>query len=113
MPKSFLELSDADEFVDVPPDAMRKTLIEVGLPDWQADGLIEDYAHYSRSEAAEVTTGVRDATGRPPRSFDDFACDYAYAFLRPSRKRNRRRLAQYQPHYTGLNPLDSRAPARR
>lgn len=71
------------EFVDVPPDAMRKTLIEVGLPDWQADGLIEDYAHYSRSEAAEVTTGVRDATGRPPRSFDDFACDYAYAFSTP------------------------------
>ena len=36
------------DFVEVPPDAMRKTLIDVGLPVWQADGLIEDYAHYSR-----------------------------------------------------------------
>jgi uncharacterized protein YbjT (DUF2867 family) len=72
------------EFVDVPPDAMRKALIEVGLPVWQADGVIEDYVHYSRSEAAEVTTGVRDATGRLPRCFDDFASDYAYAFSTPA-----------------------------
>jgi hypothetical protein len=74
------------DFVDVPPDAMRKTLIKVGLPVWQADGLIEDYAHYSRGEAAEVTTGVQDATGRPPRSFDYFANDYAHAFSTPSEK---------------------------
>ena len=72
------------EFVDVPPDAMRKALIEVGLPVWHADGVVEDYAHYSRSEAAEVTTGVRDATGRLPRCFDDFASDYAYAFSTPA-----------------------------
>jgi len=59
---------------------MRETLIKVGLPVWQADGLIEDYAHYSRSEAAEVTTRVQHATGRPPRSFDEFANDYAQVF---------------------------------
>lgn len=33
---------------------------------WQADGLIEDYAHYSRGEASEVATGVQDATGKLP-----------------------------------------------
>jgi uncharacterized protein YbjT (DUF2867 family) len=71
------------DFVDIPPDAMREMLIKVGLPAWQADGLIEDYAHYARGEAAEVTTGVQDATGRPPRSFDDFARDYAHAFSTP------------------------------
>ena len=31
-----------------PPDTV------CGGPDWQADGLIEDYAHYSRGEASEV-----------------------------------------------------------
>jgi uncharacterized protein YbjT (DUF2867 family) len=64
------------DFVDVPPETMRETLIKVGLPGWQAD----DYAHYSLSEAAEVTTGVQDATGRPSRSFDEFANDYAHVF---------------------------------
>lgn len=68
------------QFEDVPPRAMRETLIAVGFPDWQADGLIEDYAHYSRGEASTVETGVYDATGKPPRSFEDFACDYAPAF---------------------------------
>jgi len=70
---------------------MRETLIKIGLPIWQADGLIEDYAHYSRSEAAEVTTEVQDATGRPPRSFDDFASDYAQAFSPHKRSRRRAR----------------------
>lgn len=68
------------QFVDVLPEAMREALVAAGLPDWQADGLIEDYAHYARGEAGEVTTGVLNATGKTPRTFDDFARDYAPFF---------------------------------
>lgn len=68
------------EFVDVLPEAMRQALTGAGLPVWQADGLIEDHAHYSRGEAAEVTSSVQEVTGKPPRSFDDFAREYAHAF---------------------------------
>jgi uncharacterized protein YbjT (DUF2867 family) len=68
-------------FVDIAPEAMREALARLGMPDWQADGLIEDYAHYRRGEAAAVTTGVRDATGSEPRRFAQFAADYAAAFL--------------------------------
>ncbi|MEU3767215.1 SDR family oxidoreductase [Amycolatopsis keratiniphila] len=50
------------------------------LPPWQVDGLIEDYAHYSRGEAAEVHTSVADLTGNPARDVTDFARDYAAAF---------------------------------
>ncbi len=67
-------------FVNVPPDAMRAALLGAGFPEWQADGLIEDYAHYRRGEASAVTTGVKDATGRSPRAFAEFARDYAPAF---------------------------------
>lgn len=67
-------------FVDVPPDAMRAALLGFGFPEWQAEGLIEDYAHYSRGEVAEIASGIVDATGEPPRIFDDFARDYAPAF---------------------------------
>jgi uncharacterized protein YbjT (DUF2867 family) len=70
------------EFVDVPPDAMRGALIGVGLPPWQADGLLEDYAHYRRGEASAVASGVQDVTGQAARSFADFARDYAPAFSR-------------------------------
>ncbi|UQA58605.1 SDR family oxidoreductase [Polyangium aurulentum] len=66
-------------FVNVPEAAMRGALLGAGLPEWQADGLLEDYAHYRRGEAATVTSGVKDATGRAPRTFSTFANDYAQA----------------------------------
>lgn len=42
------------------------TLLDVGLPRWQVDGLIEDYAHYRRGEASTIAMGVQDATGVDP-----------------------------------------------
>jgi uncharacterized protein YbjT (DUF2867 family) len=67
-------------FVDVPSEDMRGALLNAGLPIWQAEGLIEDYAHYRRGEASTISSGVKDATGGPPRSFQVFARDYAQAF---------------------------------
>lgn len=67
-------------FIDIAPEAMRQALLQFGFPVWQADGLIEDYAHYSRNEAAAIESGVQDATGQSPRSFADFARDYAPTF---------------------------------
>jgi uncharacterized protein YbjT (DUF2867 family) len=67
-------------FVDVPPAAMRDALLGSGLPPWQADGLVEDYAHYRRGEASSIASGVRDATGVAPRTFAAFAHDYAHIF---------------------------------
>jgi len=59
---------------------MRSALVDLGFPAWQADGLFEEFAMYRRGEAAEVESGVREALGRPPRSFDEFARDYASLF---------------------------------
>lgn len=67
-------------FVDVPDAAMRDALGAMHMAAWQADGLIEDYAHYRRGEASAVATGVRDVTGRAPRSFVEFVRDHAGAF---------------------------------
>ncbi|MBV8452723.1 MAG: SDR family oxidoreductase [Deltaproteobacteria bacterium] len=67
-------------FINVSSDAMREALLRVGLPPWQVDGLVEDYAHYRRGEASAVTSGVLDATGQPPRTFAAFARDYASEF---------------------------------
>ena len=68
-------------YVDLPEAAMRNGLLHFGLPEWQADGLIEDYAHYRRGEAAEVSTAVEDVTGQPPHSFREFVQDYRQVFL--------------------------------
>lgn len=68
------------QFVDISPESMGETLASIGFPNWQADGLIEDYAHYHRGEASTVTTDIKDVTGKPPHSFEEFARDYAPAF---------------------------------
>jgi uncharacterized protein YbjT (DUF2867 family) len=67
-------------FVDVPPEAMRAALADLGFPAWQADGLLEEFAMYRRGDAAGIEPGVREALGRPARSFAKFARDYTSLF---------------------------------
>lgn len=67
-------------FVDVPPEAFAGALKALGVPEWQVEGLVEDYAHYARGEAAEVNTTVCEITGAEPRDMATFAHDYASAF---------------------------------
>ena len=69
------------KFVDVQPNTFKRALLGFGMPQWQADGLMEDYEHYRRGEASEVTSTVRDVTGTEPIAFSRFARDYAGKFL--------------------------------
>jgi uncharacterized protein YbjT (DUF2867 family) len=66
-------------FTDVPPEAFADGLHGI-LPPWQVQGLLEDYAHYRRGEAAEISPAVAEVTGSSPRDVSQFAYDYAPAF---------------------------------
>jgi uncharacterized protein YbjT (DUF2867 family) len=66
-------------FIDVPPEAFADS-IRALLPPWQVDGLLEDYAHYRRGEAAVVSPVIAEITGTAPRSIEQFARDYTAAF---------------------------------
>lgn len=66
-------------FEDIAQDRFGELLAGV-LPPWQVDGLLEDYAHYARGEAAEISTTVPDLLGRPARDFASFARENAGAF---------------------------------
>ncbi|MEJ8278527.1 NAD(P)H-binding protein [Pseudonocardia spirodelae] len=70
-------------FDDVEPHAFAAALDGL-LPPWQAAGLVEDYAHYARGEAARVDDAVARLTGRPARTLEGFTRDHAAAFT-PSR----------------------------
>jgi hypothetical protein len=67
-------------FVDIAPAQMREALVGFGFPQWQADGVLEDYAHYQRGEAADISTDIATVTASPARSFDTFIADYAPRF---------------------------------
>ena len=56
-------------YVNVSDEEMLKTLLSVGFPEWQAEGLIEDYAHYARGEAENESADIKHITGEKPRNF--------------------------------------------
>jgi uncharacterized protein YbjT (DUF2867 family) len=66
-------------FMDVPPEAFAAGVQGI-LPPWQVEGLVEDYAHYRRGEAAPVSPAVAQVTGTRPVDIQQFARDYASAF---------------------------------
>ena len=74
-------LGRAVTFTDVPAEAFAGSL-RGALPPWQVAGLLEDYAHYRRGEAAAVSPAVAEITGRAPADVRQFARDYAPAFSR-------------------------------
>ncbi len=67
-------------FANVPPAAARSTMIEAGMPEWLADGLLELYDTQRRGGLAETTSTVSEILGRPPRTLEAFAADHAEAF---------------------------------
>lgn len=65
------------EHVQLAPEQMRQIMLSYQFPEWQTDGLIEDYAHYDRGEAAGISGDVERVTGKKARSFEVFLGDYA------------------------------------
>jgi uncharacterized protein YbjT (DUF2867 family) len=68
------------EFVDVPDAGARQGLVDAGLPEFVADQIVAIFQQLRAGVAAEVTGGVEQLTGRPPRPFAEFARDRAQAF---------------------------------
>lgn len=68
------------QFIEVSPGQMKAGLDAAGFPSWQADGLIEDYAHYARQEAAAVCNTVQTVTTKSAISFEQFVKDYRAVF---------------------------------
>ena len=70
-------------FIDEPFDAARARLRKAGQPAWLVDSMLAIAAYQRASGPTEtITSVVKDLTGKPPRTFAEFARDYAGAFRR-------------------------------
>lgn len=67
-------------FIDVTPYQMEAALRAAGFPEWQVGGLIEDYAHYARGEAAVIYSTVGEVTHAAPIPFEQFVVDHKHLF---------------------------------
>ena len=68
------------EYVDVPDEQARAGLLQAGMPDWLASNLVTLFALIRQGVMTETTDTVFAVTGRPPRTFDEFAQDALPAF---------------------------------
>jgi uncharacterized protein YbjT (DUF2867 family) len=73
-------LGKAVNYVPVPPDAVRQTLLGFGLPSWAVEAVVELHAIYAAGRAARTSDDVERALGRPGRSFETFAAANAAAW---------------------------------
>lgn len=70
-------------FVDLPGPAFRLLLLASGLDAWTARGVTNQFAHVVRrgtDNVTELTDRVMTLTGRPPRSFEEFARLHRHRF---------------------------------
>ena len=68
-------------YVDVSVEAGVESLTAMGMPKFMADTFGELFLNFARGGADRATNHVGQVTGHPARSIDDFARDFAAAFL--------------------------------
>lgn len=67
-------------YVDVPSEAGKKAMLDMGMPEWIADGYIELIEEFANDWGTKVYPDVATLTGHPPRSIEQFAVDFSTVF---------------------------------
>ena len=73
-------LGRAIEFVNLPPDQLHAGLIAAGVPEWNADALIDLQRLYHDGKATAVTADVQNILGRSPIILRQFLAEHRQAF---------------------------------
>lgn len=68
------------KYVMLSDDAARAGMLSAGIPDFYADYLLDLFRVYRTGAASQVTSEVKNITGREPIAFEQFASDYADTF---------------------------------
>ena len=79
------EALDRDvRYVDVPPEAAREAMVDMGISEWVADALNEYFRAFSEGLGDFTTRDAEALTGHASRSIQEFARDFVEAFTRPA-----------------------------
>jgi uncharacterized protein YbjT (DUF2867 family) len=72
-------------YVNLPPAQFKQALLAAGMPEWNADALLDLQRLYREGKAAAVTQDVEQVLGRRPISFEQFSRDHKSAFVAQQR----------------------------
>jgi len=68
------------QFVDIPEAAQRKAMLDLGMPVWQVDALLDLQRYYTGGQGGEVTDVLPRLLGRPPKSLNEFLDEFKDSF---------------------------------
>ena len=68
------------EVEEIPVETLKRELVRAGVPPWNAEGLSELFELYAGGGAQMVTSGVKDALDRDPRTSTTSPKDHVDAF---------------------------------
>lgn len=68
------------QFVNLSPDDLKESLVAAGVPEWNADALIDLQKFYRAGKASEVTNDVERILERKPRALRQFLIDNRSSF---------------------------------
>jgi uncharacterized protein YbjT (DUF2867 family) len=61
------------KFVNIPEAAQRKSMLELGMPEWQVNALLDLQQYYTvAGKGVEVTPPIKDFLGRAPATLDQY-----------------------------------------
>jgi uncharacterized protein YbjT (DUF2867 family) len=63
-------------YVDIPEEAQRKSMLDLGMPEWQVTALLELQEYYVMGKCGEVTDVLPKLLGRPPITLDQFLKEF-------------------------------------
>jgi uncharacterized protein YbjT (DUF2867 family) len=67
-------------FINLPPEKLKEVLLSAGVPEWNADALIDVQRFFAEGKASAVTQDVEQMLAHKPTSFAQFSRDYKDAF---------------------------------
>jgi len=67
-------------YVDVPPAAARRSMLEAGIEEWLVNDLLSLMEWFGSGQAAVVTSTIASVAKIRPHTFRDFVRDYAPMF---------------------------------
>jgi uncharacterized protein YbjT (DUF2867 family) len=68
------------QYVDIPPDAQRKALSDMGMPDFMVAALLELQEYYASGKASKVDGTLESLIHRAPTKMDQFLREFADQF---------------------------------
>lgn len=68
------------QYVDIPAERQRQAMLGSGMPEWQANALIDLQAYYVKGKGGKVDGHLEQLLGRPPIPMDQFLTEFAGEF---------------------------------